>query len=61
MVRGCYNLIKQNTPQLSRGKAPDATIPGKCLAKKCCRKDFKSSQDMSVIETDNNAGSEYFY
>ncbi|KAI9390857.1 hypothetical protein POPTR_007G005700v4 [Populus trichocarpa] len=47
MVRGCYNLIKQNTPQLSRGKALDATIPGKCLAKKCCSKDFKSSQDMS--------------
>ncbi|KAG6766643.1 hypothetical protein POTOM_027811 [Populus tomentosa] len=47
MVKGCYNLIKQNTPRLSRGKALDATMPGKCLAKKCWRKDFKSSQDMS--------------
>ncbi|XP_011031307.1 PREDICTED: cyclin-D1-1-like isoform X2 [Populus euphratica] len=47
MVKGCYNLIKQNTPQLSRGKALDATMPGKCFAKKCWRKDFKSSQDMS--------------
>ncbi|KAJ6907006.1 cyclin-D1-1-like [Populus alba x Populus x berolinensis] len=47
MVKGCYNLIKQNTPQLSRGKALDATMPGKCLAKKCWRKDFKASQDMS--------------
>lgn len=46
MVRGCYNLIRQSMPQRCRGEVLDAAMPGNCHAKRCCRKGFKSSQDM---------------
>ncbi|KAL9386113.1 hypothetical protein Peur_023123 [Populus x canadensis] len=47
MVRGCYNLIRQSMPQRCRAEVLDAAMPGNCHSKRCCRKGFKSSQDMS--------------
>ncbi|KAG5230718.1 cyclin-D1 [Salix suchowensis] len=48
MVRGCYNLIRQNMPQFCRGKVLDATMPGNCHAKKCCGKGFETCLQTSA-------------
>nr|APA20321.1 cyclin D1;1 [Populus tomentosa] len=45
MVRGCYNLIRQSTPQRCRGEVLDAAMPGNCHAKRCCRKGLQTSAE----------------